>query len=226
MAMSNPIANLFGSSPIKPIQKHMAVVSEAVVHLENLLNDSMQGDWEQAEQHHEYIVANKKDADSIIKELRMNMPKGLFMPMSRNDLLTIIRAQHHLTGLALDISTMVTERQLEMPQKLKSTFKALVSSSVQNNQNAHNAINELDELLETGFSGHEIKVVKKLIKQIDRQLVKVEKNAKKTRLRLQTLEHEISSVDVMFLYKTIKQVTDVARQSKDIGNYLQLLIAK
>ncbi len=223
---NNPIANLFGSSPIKPIQKHMAAVADAVFELDALFESAMDCDWQQAEQRHSIILGNMRRADSIVKELRMNMPKGLFMPVSRTDLLTIIDTQHHFAVIALDISSLITERQMQMPKKLHAPLRKLVRTTVQDNQNALNAINELDELLEGGFGGHVTKVLKKLIRQIDQQFIKVEKSAKKTRQQLMKLETEMSSVDVMFLYKVIKQITDIARQSRVIGNYLELLMAK
>lgn len=226
MSINNPIANLFGSSPIKPIQKHMAVVANSVNELDAFFNFVIENDWKNAELSYNNITKYKTSADGIIRELRKNMPKGLFMPVSRTDLITIIETQQRFALIAQDISSIILERQLKIPKKLRATLLKLVTTTVKDNQKALNAINELDEILEAGFSGHVIKVVKKLIKQIDQQLVKVEINAKKTRLKLMSIESDISPIDAMFLYQTIKNITSIARLSKEIGNYLELLIAK
>ena len=226
MAISNPIANLFGSSPIKPIQHHMAAVAKAVAELENFFELVIERDWDQAELCFNDIHDSKDAAASIIRDLRMNMPKGLFMPVSRTDLLTIIETQQQVAFLAVNITSMVLERRLDFPKKLQSPLKHLVKNTVQDNHSAHTAVNELDELLEGGFSGHVTKIVKKRIKQINNQHVKVQTCAKKARLQLLHLEPTMSPIDVMFLYQMFKQITGIAHQSKDIGHYLELLIAK
>lgn len=226
MAINNPIANLFGSSPIKPIQHHMAVVAQAVTELESFFDNVIHKNWAAADEYHANIKQHKDNAATIIRELRMNMPKGLFMPVSRTDLLTIIETQQQIAFLSLDITALVLERQFDIPKKLHSPLRKLVKTAVLDNLNARNAINELDELLEGGFSGHVTKVLKKRIKQINNQHVKVQNSAKNTRLQLIQLENTMSPIDVMFLYKVIKQITDIAHQSKDIGSYLELLIAK
>jgi hypothetical protein len=40
MASRNPLGNLFGRSPIRPIQEHMQVANEAVQHLPELFRAS------------------------------------------------------------------------------------------------------------------------------------------------------------------------------------------
>ena len=88
------------------------------------------------------------------------------------------------------------------------------------------AINELDELLETGFSGQEVKFVKKLIRELDAQEQKVDKKERKLRHRLFKIEADIPPVNVMFLYSTIDNIGAIADTAERVGNRLELLLAK
>ena len=90
MTLSNSISNIFGVSPIKPIQNHMAEVINCVSKLEDFLNATFADDWDTAAEVFDQISEAEQSADKLKKEFRMHMPKSLFMPVSRGDLLSII----------------------------------------------------------------------------------------------------------------------------------------
>ena len=91
---------------------------------------------------------------------------------------------------------------------------------------AKDAINELDELLETGFSGKEVTVVQNLLNELN--LIESESDAAQIEIRahLMGLESELPPVDVMFLYRIIDLIGDIADVSQRIGNRLILLASK
>ena len=91
---------------------------------------------------------------------------------------------------------------------------------------AKDAIGELDELLETGFSGKEIKLVQKLLDELND--IENESDASQIELRahLMSLEDDLPPVHVIFLYKIIDLIGDIADVSQRIGNRLLLLTSK
>ena len=48
MAFSNPISDLFGKSPIKPLQEHMSLVVKCSSQLEPFFDAAITGEWETA----------------------------------------------------------------------------------------------------------------------------------------------------------------------------------
>ena len=88
------------------------------------------------------------------------------------------------------------------------------------------AINELDELVETGFRGHEVKLVQKMIKKLDKVESETDTLEKKARHKLFAIEKDLPPVDVMFLYKIIELTGDVADRAQQVGSRLQLLLAR
>jgi len=226
MTLGNSISNIFGVSPIKPLQNHMAEVINCVSKLEDFLNTAFDDDWDKAATVFDAISANEQSADDLKKQFRMHMPKSLFMPVSRGDLLSILTQQDHIANLTKDICGIILGRQMAIPKALRSDFIGFADSSVETCKKAHGAINELDELLETGFAGSEVKFVQKLIRELAAQEQKVDKKELKLRKKLFNLEAELPPVNVMFMYNIIDQVGALADTAEQIGNQVELLLAK
>jgi len=226
MTLGNSISNIFGVSPIKPLQNHMAEVINCVSKLEDFLDTAFDDDWDKAATVFDAISANEQSADDLKKQFRMHMPKSLFMPVSRGDLLSILTQQDHIANLTKDICGIILGRQMAIPKALRSDFIGFADSSVETCKKAHGAINELDELLETGFAGSEVKFVQKLIRELAAQEQKVDKKELKLRKKLFNLEAELPPVNVMFMYNIIDQVGALADTAEQIGNQVELLLAK
>jgi predicted phosphate transport protein (TIGR00153 family) len=172
------------------------------------------------------ISADEQSADKLKKQFRMNMPKSLFMPVSRGDLLSIITQQDNIANLTKDICGIILGRQMAIPKALHADFIGFVSSSTVTCENAHGAIDERDELLETGFAGSEVKFVQKLIRELAAQEQKVDKKELKLRKKLFNLEADLPPVNVIFMYNIIDQIGALADTAEMIGNQVELLLAK
>ena len=91
---------------------------------------------------------------------------------------------------------------------------------------AEKAIGELDELLETGFKGREVEMVAEMIHQLD--LIEDDTDTMQIGLRqqLQAVEQKYNPIDVMFLYKILEWVGDLADQAERVGARLELMLAR
>jgi len=226
MVFSNSISNLFGKSPIRPLQEHMQLVVACASQLESFFEAVLVDDWKGASDIFDKIADDENRADELKKQFRLNMPKSLFMPMSRGDLLGILAQQDNIANATKDICGIVLGREMDIPSVLQSDFIAYVKSAIETCEKALKAIDELDELLETGFTGQEVKFVKKLIRDLDTQEQKVDKRERKLRHRLFKIEAEMPPVHVIFLYNVIDNIGGVADTAEQVGNQLELLLAK
>lgn len=226
MVFSNSISNLFGKSPIRPLQEHMQLVVACASQLEPFFEAVLVDDWKGASDIFDKIADDENRADELKKQFRLNMPKSLFMPMSRGDLLGILAQQDNIANATKDICGIVLGREMDIPSVLQSDFIAYVKSAIETCEKALKAIDELDELLETGFTGQEVKFVKKLIRDLDSQEQKVDKRERKLRHRLFKIEAEMPPVHVIFLYNVIDNIGGVADTAEQVGNQLELLLAK
>jgi predicted phosphate transport protein (TIGR00153 family) len=226
MASRNPLGNLFGRSPIRPIQEHMQVANEAAQHLPELFRASAGNDWERAQLVHQDILAAEKAADKLKRSVRRHLPKSLFLPVPRSDLLSLVSIQDQVANTAKDISAIVIGRNMCFPEKLQEGIQGYVEACTATSQQALAAIQELDELLEVGFSGREVKRVESMLKELDKLERRTDKLAISLRARLFRMESELPPVDVMFYYRVISLVGAVADDAETVGDRLQILMAR
>ncbi|MFT7496973.1 MAG: putative phosphate transport protein (TIGR00153 family), partial [Urechidicola sp.] len=91
---------------------------------------------------------------------------------------------------------------------------------------AKKVIDELDELVETGFAGKEIELVASIINELDSIEKDTDKMQIKIRSALLKMEKNLPAVDVMFYYKIIEGIGEVADIAQRIGSRVELLLAK
>ncbi len=224
-SFSSPLFNLFGRSPIKPIQGHMCVVLECAEQLTPFIQAVYQQDWETAKDCHAKLKDLEHKADSLKKEIRQKLPNGLFLPVPRSDLLNMLRTQDKIANKAKDIAGIILGRNMVFPDLLVETYNKLLATSLDAVKQAHVAIDELDELLETGFRGKEVQIVEDMIHNLDDIEHETDEIQIKLRQDLYKIEKTLAPVDVMFLYQVIQWTGALADQAQRVGSQLQLLIA-
>jgi len=221
----NPFSNLFGQSPIRPIQTHMARVHECAQQLIPFIEASLQDDWATAKQIRSTISKLEAKADKIKKDLRLNLPKNLLMPVHRSDMLDLIGRQDKIANCTKDISGIMMGRKMVIPESMAEIILEYAETAVATSAQALKAINEMDELLSTGFRGRELVLVEGLIEELDDLENKNDKLQIAVRAKLFKLESKLSPIDVMFLYRIIDGIGELADRAQKVGSRMQLLIA-
>ncbi len=226
MVSKNYMYRLFGNSPVKPLQTHMGKVLSCVQELIPFFEAVIAEDNAAAKDAQKNISKLEKEADKLKKELRLHLPTGLMMPVSRSDLLDILRLQDMVANKAKDIAGIMTGRKMTFPDKMGPLFLDYVTRCVDAAAQANKTVNELDELVETGFRGSEVDLVKAMIKELDRIESDTDKMQIKIRATLFKIEKDLPPVDVIFLYKIIEWIGDLADQSQRVGSRLELMLAR
>ncbi|HEY9052622.1 MAG TPA: TIGR00153 family protein [Gammaproteobacteria bacterium] len=220
------LSNIFGKSPVKPMQHHMEKVFSCVSELVPLFNAVIAEDWDQVAKVQKQISKLEGDADDLKKEIRMQLPKGMFMPVSRRDLLEVLTMQDKIANAAKDIAGIILGRHMTIPKLIADDYVKFVQRCVDACDQANRTINELDELVETGFRGHEVKLVQSMIQELDQIEGDTDKLQVTIRHALFKIEKELPPVDVIFLYNIIDLTGDVADRAQRVGSRLQLLLAR
>lgn len=226
MPTRNILSNVFGRSPIGPIQNHIAIVHKCAKQLEPFFHATFVDDWEKVTTIHEIIVDLEHQADDIKKSIRLSLPKSLFLPVPRADLLQIITIQDKVANRAKDVAGIVIGRKMKIPEGIRTVFIQYVERSIATSAQALLAMDELDELLETGFRGREVELVERLILELDCIESETDELQIQVRRSLFSLEQMLPPIDVIFLYKIIDWIGDLADRASRVGTHLQLLLAR
>ncbi|HGO5822679.1 TPA: TIGR00153 family protein [Mannheimia haemolytica] len=225
MALNN-ILGLFAQSPLKPLQQHSHKVAECSELLEPFFEETFAHNWEKAAEIRGQIVDLERRADSLKREIRLKLPRGLFMPVERTDLLELVTQLDKLANYSRDISGRIIGRQLVIPAEMQPMFRKFLSRSIDASRQVRKVLDEMDQLLETGFRGRELDLVNKMIMELDQIEDDTDQYQITLRHTLLELEKTLNPIDVMFLYKCIERISILADQAQRIGSRIELMLAK
>ncbi|MCE0724741.1 MULTISPECIES: TIGR00153 family protein [Legionella] len=220
------IFNIFGPSPIRPIEQHMRKVHQCAKQLYPFFEAALKKDWSTANKIAEKIISLKKEADLIKRDLRLHLPTGLFLPVSRTDLLEVLSAQNLIAKKTKAIAKLIISRQMLIPESLVPVFMPFLSRCLDASKQACKAINELDELLEAGFRGSEVKIVEEMILTLYEIEHDSDERLADIRHRIFEIEKDLSAIDAIFLYELVQLIDDLADSAQHVGSRLQILIAR
>ena len=226
MPPASYLTNLFGRSPIRPLQQHMSTVYSCVAQLKPLFEAMVNDDQVRVSQTYDRIARFEAEADVMKKELRHHLPKGLFMPVSRQDLLEVLTMQDKIANKAKDIAGVILGRRMTLPEVIHEDYIRYAQRCVDACKQAQVAINQLDELVETGFSGNEIRIVSDMINKLDMIEGDTDTLEAEIRHKIFAIEKTLAPIDAVFLYKIIEWTGEVADRSQRVGSRLQLMLAR
>lgn len=219
------ISRLFGASPVKPIQNHFEQAAACAMELVSFFEAVTEDRWDDATASRERITGFEDAADDLKREFRLNLPRSLFMPVSRSDLLELISMQDRIANKAKDISGLVIGRRMTIPEAMREDYTAFLRCSLQAVAQAQKSVSELDELFETGFRGKEVDLVIAMTEELSRIESEADRMQVDLRKTLFGIERDLPPVDVMFLYKIFDWTGDLGDLAQRVGSRLHLLIA-
>ena len=168
----------------------------------------------------------ESEADDIKNELRAHLPKSLFLPVDRRDLLEILDLQDSIADTAQDIAGMMFVRHMTLPNEMREPLMELTTRCVDACNHLGKIMEEMDELVGTGFRGAEADKVMYMIDELN----KIETDTDIHAIRLMRLlfenEQEIGPVLTVMWDRVIHWVGDLANFAERAGNRHRLLLAR
>lgn len=226
MPVRSYFSQIFATSPISGIEQHMSKVRACAEELIPFFEAVCAGNYEKARGLYDRIDDLEHEADDIKRKLRLNLPQSLFMPVARADLLDLITSQDRVANRAKDIAGLIVGRSLPIPGPTQELFQSFVSRAVDAAGQADKTVAELSELFESGFRGKEVDVMEDMIATLDEIESDTDRIEIEIREKLYSVEADFPPVDVMFLYKTIDGIGEIANLSQTVGSRLQLILAR
>jgi len=223
--MANMLANIFGSSPVRPLEKHIGIAFQCAKQLRPFFAAVVAGDWDTALVARDSIEKLEHEADDLKKKIRLQLPKSLFMPVPREDLLELLLVQDKIANRTKDVSGLVLGRKMQLPASISDQFLDFVDRNIDAAKQARKSVRELDELFTAGFRGAEVDLVSGLIEELDQ--IETDTDDKQAALRwsLFEIEKTLDPIDAMFMYKVIELTGEIADMAERVGRRLELLLS-
>lgn len=223
---NRPLSGLLRGSPFKPIQDHMKTVFSCVCLIPPLFDAVYREDQDQIQDFASQIAIIETQADKLKSTFRLNMPKSLFLPVDRKDLLSLIGDQDKIADTTEDIGKIFMFRPMIVPEKLKPLLDEILEGTMEITASARDMIDRLDELLEVGFTGREIDNVNRMIAGVRRSEHNIDEILHRNRKMLFSIESELDPVTVMFWYQIVDLLGLISDQCENLADRLLLFLSK
>jgi len=218
------LLSLFAHSPFAPLQRHMDQVTECIKKVEEIFEVFFQGDIEKIEKIAGEIRILEHEADVLKNEIRNHLPRGLFLPVARGDLLDILSFQDSIADKAEDIGVLLGMRRVDLPEGFEEKLRVFISKNLEAFYGAKDIINELNRLLHYSFSGVEAEKVREMIMFV----AKSEDDADVLqRGLLKTLYNTEGEVDVRAFHLVLRitaAIGAVADLSEKLANRVRMML--
>ena len=223
--MANVLANIFGASPVQPLEKHIDIAYRCAKQLRGFFAAAVVGDWDKARKYRDEIEKLEHRADDVKKQIRLQLPKSLFMPVPREDLLELLLVQDKIANRTKDVSGLVVGRELQIPPQIADQFLDFVDRNIDAAKQARKSVRELDELFTVGFRGAEVALVTGLIEELDRIETDTDDKQAALRASLFEIEKSLDPIDAIFMYQVIERTGEIADMAERVGRRLELLLS-
>ncbi len=220
------LSGLLRGSPFKPIQEHMGVVFSCVCLIPPLFDAVYREQDSQVADFACQIKQLETKADKLKSTFRLNMPRSLFLPVDRKDLLSLIGDQDKIADTAEDIGKIFLFRDMTVPEELKELLDELLEGTMEITAAGKDMIEQLDELLEVGFAGRELERVSEMIAGVRRSEHNIDDIMHRIKRKLFTIEKGLDPVSVMFWYRVIDMLGLISDQAENLADRLLLFLSK
>jgi predicted phosphate transport protein (TIGR00153 family) len=220
------IHQLFGKSPFEPLVAHTEKVAEAADLVRPLFDSYVAGDYKRCNEIYSEISQVEHDADTIKEDIRDHLPRYLFLPVDRGDIILYVRQQDHIADAAEDVAMLITLRDMETPEPFRTLLLKLVDEVVTATDLLLVAGKEMAALLESSFGGPEVDKVRGLVKEVANQESRADETQHKTAKALLSPDCELDPVSISLWMHAIQVLGNLANAAENTGDVLRTMMAR
>ena len=218
------IDKLFKKSPFGPVIEHAAKVYECIEFINPLIKAWLREDWDDIERLRNEISRKENEADQLKISIRTSLPKSLFYPVPRGDLLRILNNQDNIADAVEDLSIVLSLRKTKLPNALTDDFQGFVDQVIDACKMLLNANEELNILMEASFTGPATEKILGIVDEIGKMEWKADTKAIELVKSIINLENQLDPLSIVFLMKIIEVIGNLANYAENCGDNLRHLI--
>ena len=222
--MLSAILNLFGRSPFAPLQSHMSQVTKCVELLKTLFMALEKKDYEAVQSIADTMSELEHEADVMKNDIRNHLPKSLFLPVDRGNLLEVLGLQDKIADLAEDSAVLCTLKQIVMLESFKNDFHEFLDKNVETFKSATLIIKEMHELLESSFGGAEALKVRGMVDEVSYKEHEADIIQRKLLKNLFKAENEMSYSTFHLWQKIFESLGNISNLSEKLASRVRLML--
>ena len=220
------IEKLFGKSPFGPLVEHTRRVHATVEKIRPFLEAYLAGEWERCEELHGEVSKLEHEADKQKNQIRDQLPKSVFLPVDRSDVLGYLKQQDAIADAAEDLTVLLTLRNVETPDDLAGRILGFADQVIRTSELLLDAGLELADLFEASFGGPEVDRVLKMVADVNDQEWEADKREREVTRALLAHEDGMDPIDVLLWMRALDALGEVANHAENTGDLLRMMLAR
>ena len=218
------ISKLFGKSPFEPLYQHMCKVKKCVDLIPPLMRAFFEDDFDKLTEITKLIFKAEHEADLMKKEIRINLPKGILLPVARGDVLRFLKEQDRMADATEDLAVLLAMRRMKVPDELKEELQSLVDLVLEAFDLTMKVSGEIKILAETSFGGAEAHKVMDMIEKIKIKEWEADKAQMRAAQKLFKIEDHLDPVSVMMWMHIFRELGNLANHAENTGDQLRVML--
>ena len=162
-------------------------------------------------------------ADELKQDVRSNLPRGLWMSVSRADLLELVRVQDKMANGVKEVSGISLGRQLAFPSPLTEDLNEFVDVVVAVSRSVVKIIGATRELSRSAFGTRQTNVILDFVSQVEAGERRSDDMQAALRARVREHEVDLPPVDAMFLYQLLAAIGEIADNAEKVAHRAQII---
>lgn len=202
----------------------MEEVSLCVYMLRDLFKALENKDYEKVEKIAKKISKQEHQADLTKNDLRNHLPKRIFLPIPRENLLHILAIQDSIADRAEDVAVLTTLKELEVISQFREEFNEFLNKNIETFEGAKRIVKELHELLETTFGGVEAEKVRQMVHQVALKEHETDVVQRKMLKALLNAEEHMSYTTFYVWQRILEELGSIADLSENLAYRVRMTL--
>ena len=223
MAIQPAISDVISQSPLTLLERHAAACADCVDLLRRYFTEAQAYRWPQAEDVREEICRLEWLADELKENVRSNLPRGLWLSVSRADLLELVRLQDKMANYAKHVTGISLGRQLAFPTSISDGIFEYVDVVAGAGREVVGLIGATRDLSRSAFGSRQAQTLLGLVRGIEATEKESDSIQARLRSELLVVENDLSPIDAIFLYQMLSDIGEIADAAEKVAHRVQII---
>jgi predicted phosphate transport protein (TIGR00153 family) len=220
------LLELFQKSPFGPLVEHAKKANECVQNVRPLFEALLAEDFGRVDEIYQRISKIEHEADEIKAEIRDGLPKSVFLPVDRGDMLKHIKQQDLVADCAEDVGVLLTIRRTRIHPGLKPQLLLFIDKVIETSEQLERLAEAFQALVKASFGGPEVDKVLELIRDVDRKEWESDQLQIALAKEMFRIEKELDPVTIEMYLRVFKALGDIANHAQSAADNLRMMISR
>ena len=220
------VKSRFVKSPFKRMVRHAKKVQECSCLLKECIQAFCDGDFEKTEEFAIEVSKIERSADEIKIDIRASLPKRIFMPVERGDLLGYLKEEDRIADKAEEIALAIGLKKTKLPDEIKNDLIRLSTKICELVELVPPTVESMEKVVTSAFSKKEKEKVVGYALQLSLMERETDHICAKLRKEAFEFESKLSYGEFYQLMQIIKLMGWMADHVENCGDRLRMMTTR